>query len=452
MMRTYKIVGASAIALGAALLASGPASAQEACEVNGTSTVSGTATGVGSLACGAGSTADNGNVAVGANSSATGGGHSTAIGSYATADTDPLLVFGDATAVGSYAAATGDNSTAVGAHANATGDNSTAVGAFSSDGGFDNSVAIGTYTTNTANNQVAIGNRTLTQLAAGTIAAGSTDAVNGDQVNTILVNQAATDTTQDAALATAIGNQAVVDTAQDAALTGFIINQNLRDNAQEADILALEAESAYIAINSTGAPAVATGVDAIAIGEGATAGFANSVAIGAGTVNTAANQVAVGGQTAGTARVVTGVANGAVTATSWDAVNGQQLFATNNRVTAIETLNTTQANQIAALQTQDVVLGGRIDSLSLSVDRRFDRMDDYVAGSTAVASALSGAAFLPDRAFNMTANVATYDGAYAGALQVGALIGPNAAINAGVASGFNKRGKTAVRAGVTYGW
>jgi len=54
--------------------------------------------------------------------------------------------------------------------------------------------------------------------------------------------------------------------------------------------------------------------------------------------------------------------------------------------------------------------------------------------------------------FNLTANVATYDGAHAGSIQMGLLVSPNVALNAGVASGFNRRGKTAARAGVTIGW
>ena len=65
---------------------------------------------------------------------------------------------------------------------------------------------------------------------------------------------------------------------------------------------------------------------------------------------------------------------------------------------------------------------------------------------------MSGNAFLPDMKFNLTANVATYDGAHAGALQMGALVSRHVAVNAGVATGFNRGGKTAARAGVTLGW
>jgi hypothetical protein len=97
----------------------------------------------------------------------------------------------------------------------------------------------------------------------------------------------------------------------------------------------------------------------------------------------------------------------------------------------------------------------RIDALeeqALEFTADLRRLDRKLAGSTAVAVAMSGNAFLPDKRFNLTGNLATYDGAYAAALQVGAMISPNAAINAGVAKNFNKRGKTAARVGFTVGW
>jgi hypothetical protein len=129
------------------------------------------------------------------------------------------------------------------------------------------------------------------------------------------------------------------------------------------------------------------------------------------------------------------------------------------RVAASEASNTQLATGLAnetssriaadmALATQVGALGSRLDQM----DSRLDRLDDHMASSTAVAVALGGATFLPDKHFNLTANVATYDGAHAGAFQFGALLTPNVAVNAGVATGFNRRGKTAGRAGFTIGW
>ena len=195
------------------------------------------------------------------------------------------------------------------------------------------------------------------------------------------------------------------------------------------------------ASSATGDGSVAIGnatvanANGVAIGNGASnAGFTNSIAIGAGSVNTADNQIALGGQTAATARIVTGVAAGSVSANSFDAVNGSQLYQTNQNVAA-------NSAAIGTLNTQVTHLGDAIE-----------RLDSSGRAGTATAIALSGNAFLPDQKFNLTGNVATYRGAYAAALQVGALLTPHVAVNAGVSTGLNKNGKAAGRVGFTLGW
>lgn len=113
------------------------------------------------------------------------------------------------------------------------------------------------------------------------------------------------------------------------------------------------------------------------------------------------------------------------------------------------------ASESAARIASDTALSARMDSIGTrldQVDSRLSRLDRKVSSSTAVAVALGGGTFLPDLRFNLTANVATYDGAQAAAIQFGAMVGPKMAVNAGVASGFNKGGKTAARAGFTIGW
>ena len=168
----------------------------------------------------------------------------------------------------------------------------------------------------------------------------------------------------------------------------------------------------------------------IAFGRNATTGTTHtgSVAIGSGTATTAANQVHVGGRT------VSGVAAGSLSATSTEAVNGSQLFATNQAVSGLDT-------RVDALE-----------SLALDFDDRLDRVDDRASAGTAVAIALGGNGFIPGKQFNITGNVGTYRGASAGALQIGAMIGENMAVNAGIATGFNKGGKVGARAGITFGW
>lgn len=122
---------------------------------------------------------------------------------------------------------------------------------------------------------------------------------------------------------------------------------------------------------------------------------------------------------------------------------------------AREQLATGLANEINARVAGDNALSNRIDVMGNRIDTldsRLDRVERRMAAGTAVAVAMSGNTFLPNTSFNLTANVGTYDGAHAGSMQVGALVRPNVAVNAGIATGFNRGGKTAARAGFTFGW
>ena len=119
--------------------------------------------------------------------------------------------------------------------------------------------------------------------------------------------------------------------------------------------------------------------------------------------------------------------------------------------TVAQNLATETSQRIAA----DEALSHRVDALEGSlavIDSRLGELDDRISAGTAVATAMSGNTFLPDMKFNLTGNVATYGGAYAGAIQMGAMVSRRAAVNAGVATGFNKGGKTAARVGFTLGW
>ena len=123
-----------------------------------------------------------------------------------------------------------------------------------------------------------------------------------------------------------------------------------------------------------------------------------------------------------------------MTSTSTDAVNGSQLFATNQAVAGLDSRVDT------------------LELLALDFDDRLDRVDERASAGTAVAIAMGGNTLIPGKQFSLTGNVGTYRGAHAAALQIGAMIGENAAFNAGVATGFNKGGKFGARAGFTFGW
>jgi autotransporter adhesin len=105
-----------------------------------------------------------------------------------------------------------------------------------------------------------------------------------------------------------------------------------------------------------GSAATASAANSVAVGSNATAGTANSVALGNGSTTTAATPTAsttIQGQTynfaganpvgvvsvgaPGAERQIQNVAAGQLSATSTDAVNGSQLYATNQAVNNIQT-------------------------------------------------------------------------------------------------------------------
>lgn len=180
------------------------------------------------------------------------------------------------------------------------------------------------------------GPTTVTNLAAGAVAAGSTDAVNGDQLaatNSAVVANfggltafdpltgAWTAPSFEVSTISTTGAVApgVYDNVTDAfaATNGSLVNLN----TQITDIRN-GAGSRYLKINSTGADAAAAGVDSIALGMGATAAAGNAIAIGAGAVADRSGTVSVGA--VGSERQVVNVAAGSATT---DAVNLGQLVA-----------------------------------------------------------------------------------------------------------------------------
>ena len=218
-------------------------------------------------------------------------------------------------------------------------------------------------------------------------------------------------------------------------------------------IVALFSDSVYVDINSTGAPADASGVDSVAIGgdlvasgagsvalgENAVASHTNSVALGSGSVSTANNQVNVGGRTIG------GVANGVG---GTDAVNFGQLTGVSNRVTTLEALAVDFDDRLDAVGDRVTTL----EALAVDFDDRLDDLDDKASAGTATAIAMGGTTFLPGKAYNLSGNMGYYDGAWAAALNFGALVSEDVAVNAGMGYGFSDGGEFGARLGFTWGW
>ena len=181
---------------------------------------------------------------------------------------------------------------------------------------------------------------------------------------------------------------------------------------------------------AVGYDAKATGDSALALGRNAVASDANSVALGAGSVTAAAVATAsgvVGGTTyqfaggsatstvsvgsAGNERTVSNVAAGRLSAESTDAVNGSQLYATNQKVDE-------NTQDIANLNQQ---VGGNTQSIT-NLNNRVDGVQRDANAGTASAMALAGLpqAVLPGKGMVALAG-STYSGQSALALGVSKL-------------------------------
>ena len=183
----------------------------------------------------------------------------------------------------------------------------------------------------------------LHNLAPGSLAAGSTDAVNGGQL-----------AAGQASVAAALGGGATFNPATgQVSAPSYTIGATAYNTVGGA-FTALNsainggAGSVYFDVNSTlpaasatgsnalaaGPAATASGASAVAIGNGASAQGTNSVALGAGSTDGGvANVVSVG--SVGNERRIVNVAPGGLSATSTDAVNGSQLYQTNAQVASL---------------------------------------------------------------------------------------------------------------------
>ncbi|RJF90250.1 hypothetical protein [Sphingomonas cavernae] len=271
-----------------------------------------TASGAGAVAIGSNTT--KGAQATGSDAIAIGGQSqassdwAVAIGSGAVASGSTAVAIGDdakataiqATAMGSAALASGQSATALGVSAQATGLRSTALGVAASTAG-DRGIAVGSSANASAADAVAMG--TAAQASkGGAIAIGLNAASSGTN-------------------AIAIGKGAKA--------TGSV--------ALGADASAGNGGTAL------GDEAVATLAGGVALGKGSVEGatVASTGATIAGkaytyAAGTSASSVSIG--TAGAERQLQNVAAGRVSATSTDAINGSQLFATNQAIDAVSTV------------------------------------------------------------------------------------------------------------------
>ncbi|MES9024913.1 ESPR-type extended signal peptide-containing protein [Stenotrophomonas sp. BSUC-16] len=341
--------------------------------------------------------------------------HATAMGylSKATAKQSTALGRGSeakaqfATALGNLAVSANTSAVALGDRANAR---------------HDNAVALGAGAVTASVNSVSVGSATLKRkiqyIADGAVSNGSTDAITGNQL--FATNQAVSAAQSTATSAQTAANAAKADAtkalAETAALTGLVSQTgatgnvrlggknsgtvlDVRNSANASRKVAGVADGTVSASSNeavNGKQLNATNVQVAAVEKVANAAQADAtvakadaakalVRTGAleGLVSqTAANgNVRLGEKNSGTVldvrnsanagRKLTGVADGVVSGSSYEAVNGRQLNATNEKVVAVESVARAAGTEAAAAKTdaakalvETAALGGLVAQVS----------------------------------------------------------------------------------------
>ncbi|PVX83176.1 ESPR-type extended signal peptide-containing protein [Paraburkholderia unamae] len=260
-------------------------------------------------------------IALGNAANAYGSIGSTALGSHSLSSNSY------ATALGDYAQATGLSATALGYNARASTTNSVALGANSLTGsatrisgdtiGGNYYMYAGTAPVGVVSVGSAGAERQIMNVAAGRVASNSTDAVNGSQL--YATNQALTD------LAGKSTNAVLYDSPSQTSVTlggvgsrNPVALRNVANGALTASSLDAVNGSQLYATNERITSLDGKLQDAVLYD------------------SSSHNSVTLGGSGSTKSVALHNVANGALTASSLDAVNGSQLYATNERITSLD--------------------------------------------------------------------------------------------------------------------
>ena len=270
-------------------------------------------------------------------SAAVEGANTIAMGNTAKAHTENSISIGKNSESGKVDKFDGKQSVAIGFEAKSMGTSTIAMGSYATSENGHDGVAIGTY--------AKTGNEKAITIGAYSSASGAQSIVIANNYNS--------DNSNNSDKSTATGRRAIVmgaeshATAEQALAIGdkntvagartYAIGNNINVAAGADDSLVF------------GTRAAVGGANTVAIGANANAAQANSVALGAGSATSAAHTgaytlngsytaagqpVAANGTvsvgSAGKERQIQNVAAGVISATSTDAINGSQLYATNN--------------------------------------------------------------------------------------------------------------------------
>ncbi|MGY0552128.1 YadA-like family protein [Vreelandella sp. 2A-K22] len=301
----------------------------------------------------------------------------------------------DALAMGTQSEATGEQAVAIGAGASADEPSSVALGGNSAtdpvvattgitlegeDYTFAGDAPVGTVSVGSQGAE-----RTITHVAAGRIQEDSTDAVNGSQLYT--TNEV-------------LGglSESLTEIAGDTSPT--YIDDNGRGiryvRTNEAGLPESDAFAQTPGSTAVGYEASATAEDALALGRSTQANHAGSVALGAGAATSEAvgtAEIEIAGQTyqfagqtplgtvsigtAGAERTLTHVAAGRVSDSSTDAINGSQLYATNQAVAAVEGQVNNVEGDVTQLDERVTNVEGDVTNLGNSIGNLNDQAVKY---------------------------------------------------------------------------
>ncbi|MEQ1346074.1 YadA-like family protein, partial [Acinetobacter seifertii] len=192
-------------------------------------------------------------------------------------------------------------------------------------------------------------NQKITNVAAGTISASSTDAVNGSQLNATNQNVTTAQNTANTAVTNAAAAQATADKG-----LNFSVNGGTADNVKLGETVNFADGTNTTAVYDPATNTYKYNVnDNIALTNAGSLTVGNSKVDNSGLTIIGGPSVTTAGINAGNQKI-TNVAAGTISASSTDAVNGSQLNTTNQNVTTAQnTANTAVTNAAAAQATAD---------------------------------------------------------------------------------------------------
>ncbi len=375
------------------------------------------------VSVGAGTRSANGAVATGFRANAS-GNFSIAVGGDAKAQAEHSTAVGylskagasQATALGRGSEATAKFASALGNLAKASNTSSVALGD-RAQASHENAFALGAGAVTASANSVSVGSasrkRKIQYIADGVVGAGSTDAITGNQLHA--TNQAVTKAQTAADGATTTANAAKVESgnalAETVALGGLVsqaaANESVRlgqkNSGTQLDVRNSANANRRIvgvadgAISATSNDAVTgkqlhetnANVNSAQTAANAAKDSADTALADTGVLKGLVGQVAVNGNvrvgeknsgavldirnSANANRKLTGVADGVVSASSYEAVNGRQLNATNDKVARVEGIARSAGTEASLAKTDAAkalaeisLLGGLVGQVSAS--------------------------------------------------------------------------------------